>query len=116
MGGSEDEIAVNIGGRVGAIGQLLGRDVARRVGVARGWGGAFGAWRRWRGLAQERMGDRDQADEKIDSQRTHGESHRVIVQDLEDEEKVDVDPQIEGRDSQTPQLLWATSLGISERG
>ena len=45
------------------------------------------------------MGDRDQADEKTNSQRTRSKSHRVIVQDSEDWEKVDIDARLGGKDS-----------------
>ena len=46
VGGAEDEIAVDIGGRVCAVGQFRGRDVTGRVGIARRRRGARGVLRR----------------------------------------------------------------------
>lgn len=66
----------------------MGRGGLRVAAVKRIGLGVFG---------RQRSGSR-----KTDSQRTRGKSHRVIVQDLEDWEKVDVDAQVGGRDSQTP--------------
>ena len=77
MGGAEYEVAVGGRARERVVGEVYGRDVAGRVGIAGGWG-----WARWMsggGLRCESGGQgSEQADGEGDAEAQHAELyHRV---------------------------------------